>query len=56
MECVYLSAGGGNLTGRIHRVSERFDASQEMHRKLLERLKFETRLGRNTDLNLAQDF
>ena len=32
------------------------DASQEMHRKLLERLKFETRLGRNTDLNLAQDF
>ena len=32
------------------------DASQEMHRKLLERLKFETRLVRNTDLNLAQDF
>ena len=32
------------------------EASQEMHRKLLERLKFETRLGRNTDLNLAQDF
>ena len=32
------------------------NASQEMHRKLLERLKFETRLVRNTDLNLAQDF
>ena len=32
------------------------DASQEMHRKLLERLKFETHLGRNTDLNLAQDY
>ena len=32
------------------------DASQEMHRKLLERLKFETRLGRSTDLNLAQDY
>ena len=32
------------------------DASQEMHRKLLERLKFETRLVRNTDLNLAQGF
>lgn len=32
------------------------DASQEMHRKLLERLKFETRLGRFTDLNAAQDF
>ena len=32
------------------------DASQEMHRKLLERLKYETRLGRHTDLNLAQDF
>ena len=32
------------------------DASQEMHRKLMERLKFETSLGRNTDLNSAQDF
>ena len=31
-------------------------ASQEMHRKLMERLKFETSLGRNTDLNSAQDF
>lgn len=32
------------------------DASQEMHRKLLERLKFETHLSRNTDLNLAHDY
>lgn len=32
------------------------EASQEMHRKLLERLKFETRLERSTDLNSAQDF
>jgi hypothetical protein len=32
------------------------DASQEMHRKLLERLKFETSLSRSTDLNLAQDY
>lgn len=32
------------------------DASQEMHRKLLERLKFETQIGRSTDLNSAQDF
>ena len=31
-------------------------ASQEMHRKLMERLRFETHLGRNTDLNLARDF
>jgi len=31
-------------------------ASQEMHRKLLERLRFETRLQRTTDLNAAQDF
>lgn len=31
-------------------------ASQEMHRKLLERLKFETQQKRSTDLNLAQDF
>jgi hypothetical protein len=31
-------------------------SSQEMHRKLIERLKFETQLGRSTDLNLAQDF
>lgn len=31
-------------------------ASQEMHRKLLERLKFETHLTRNTDLNLAHDY
>ncbi len=32
------------------------DVSQEMHRKLLERLKFETQQKRSTDLNLAQDF
>ena len=32
------------------------DASQEMHRKLLERLKFETHLSRNTDLNFARDY
>lgn len=32
------------------------DASQEMHRKLLERIRYETQLGRNTDLNSAQDF
>ena len=32
------------------------DASQEMHRKLIERLKFETQMGRYTDLNSAQDF
>lgn len=32
------------------------DASQEMHRKLLERLRFETQQNRSTDLNLAQDF
>ena len=31
-------------------------ASQEMHRKLLERLKFETQLGRAADLNSAQDY
>ena len=32
------------------------DASQEMHRKLMERIRFETSLGRTTDLNSAQDF
>ena len=32
------------------------DASQEMHRKLLERLRFETQLGRAADLNSAQDY
>ena len=32
------------------------DASQEMHRKLMERLKFETHLGRTADLNAVQDF
>ena len=32
------------------------NASQEMHRKLLERIRYETSLGRNTDLNSAQDF
>lgn len=32
------------------------DASQEMHRKLLERIRYETQLGRRTDLNSAQDF
>jgi hypothetical protein len=32
------------------------DASQEMHRKLLERIRYETQLGRSTDLNSAQDF
>ena len=32
------------------------DASQEMHRKLLERLRFETRLNRATDYNAAHDF
>lgn len=32
------------------------EASQEMHRKLIERLKFETQMGRYTDLNSAQDF
>lgn len=32
------------------------DASEEMHRKLIERLRFETRLSRTTDLNSAQDF
>lgn len=32
------------------------DASQEMHRKLLERLRFETRLQRSADFNAAQDF
>ena len=31
-------------------------ASQEMHRKLIERLKFETSLGRTADLNAAQDY
>ena len=32
------------------------DASQEMHRKLMERIRFETSLGRTADLNSAQDF
>ena len=32
------------------------DASQELHRKLMERLRFETSLGRSADLNSAQDF
>ena len=32
------------------------DASQEMHRKLLERIRYETQLGRRTDLNSAEDF
>lgn len=32
------------------------DASQEMHRKLLGRLRFETGLARSTDQNSAQDF
>ena len=32
------------------------DASQEMHRKLMERIRFETGLGRTADLNSAQDF
>ena len=32
------------------------DASQEMHRKLMERIRYETQLGRRTDLNSAQDF
>lgn len=31
-------------------------ASEEMHRKLIERLRFETRLNRTADLNFAQDF
>ena len=29
---------------------------QEMHRKLMERIRYETQLGRRTDLNSAQDF
>lgn len=32
------------------------DASQEMHRKLMERIRFETGLGRAADLNSAQDY
>ena len=31
-------------------------ASEEMHRKLIERLKFETGLNRHTDLNAVRDF
>ena len=31
-------------------------ASQEMHRKLLERLRYETHLGRAADLNVSRDY